>query len=303
MENAGKTALLQEGIKFKAMSVANVDAQWLEARRFSREEVAGWFNLPPHKLGALENAATRSNLEEQNLDYWNASLSRWATKWEQEAEEKLFSDLQKSRGIYQVRFDLSELLRGDMKTRFNAYAQGRQWGWLSVNEIRSREGMPPIGPDGDIYLTPVNMTDDPAGSTPAAGPAPAEPAEEDDTINDRVREAVTQRLGELWQVENDRLVNSTRHKTFLNRVGAFYHDFKDKAVEKLGPLLAIIDQSDVIDSVVDEYCAKSEAEIVAVGVSWHEDAWPEQVALTIETWQERRREMISKLMGDAKCPT
>jgi len=56
-------------------------------------------------------------------------------------------------------------VRANIEARNRSYALGRQWGWLSVNDIRRLEDMPPIGPEGDIYLQPMNM--EPAGEEPS----------------------------------------------------------------------------------------------------------------------------------------
>jgi hypothetical protein len=56
----------------------------------------------------------------------------------------------------QIEFNMSGLLRGDIASRATYYAQGRQWGWLSVNDIRRLENMPAI-PNGNIYMQPLNM--------------------------------------------------------------------------------------------------------------------------------------------------
>ena len=61
-------------------------------------------------------------------------------------------------GRYFFEFNLSGLMRGDQKSRYESYAIGRQWGWLSINDIRRLENMPPIA-GGDIYLQPLNMVD------------------------------------------------------------------------------------------------------------------------------------------------
>jgi len=50
------------------------------------------------------------------------------------------------------------LLRGDVRSRYEAYTKGRQWGFISANDIRKLENMPPIE-GGDIYLQPLNMVD------------------------------------------------------------------------------------------------------------------------------------------------
>ena len=59
------------------------------------------------------------------------------------------------RDLY-IEFNVSGMLRGDQKSRYESYALGRQWGWLSVNDIRRLENLSPVA-GGDIYLTPLNM--------------------------------------------------------------------------------------------------------------------------------------------------
>ena len=57
---------------------------------------------------------------------------------------------------YYIEFKIDALLRGDVKSRAEAYAAGRQWGWLSVNDIRKLENLPSIS-NGDVYLQPLNF--------------------------------------------------------------------------------------------------------------------------------------------------
>ena len=72
------------------------------------------------------------------------------------------------RRTHMVSFNLDGLLRGDIESRYRAYATGRQWGWLSANDVREREDMNRIE-NGDSYLEPLNML--PAGTDrPAATP-------------------------------------------------------------------------------------------------------------------------------------
>lgn len=68
---------------------------------------------------------------------------------------QLLTDKQRTAGYY-VEFKIDSLLRGDAVSRSTAYAQGRQWGWLSVNDIRKLENMSAI-PNGEIYTQPLNM--------------------------------------------------------------------------------------------------------------------------------------------------
>ena len=55
-----------------------------------------------------------------------------------------------------IRFNMEGLLRGDLKSRYESYTKARNWGWLSANDIRRLESLPPIE-NGDVYLQPLNM--------------------------------------------------------------------------------------------------------------------------------------------------
>jgi HK97 family phage portal protein len=80
----------------------------------------------------------------------------WLKRWEQAIKRDLF--LPSERSVYFPEFNVDGLLRGDIKSRYEAYAVGRQNGWLSADDIRELENMNPL-PDGQgkVYLTPLNM--------------------------------------------------------------------------------------------------------------------------------------------------
>ena len=159
--NANKTAVLEEGMTVAEVGFTPEDAQFLETRKFQVTEIARWFGLPPHKLGDLERA-TFSNIEEQNIDYVNTSIRTWVTKIEQRMTRSLMTPAQRRREYIKIK--QSELLKGKLKERYEAYAIGRNWGWLSANDVRLEEGLNPTGSDGDVYLQPLNMVD--AGQPP-----------------------------------------------------------------------------------------------------------------------------------------
>ena len=159
LDNTGKIALLIDGLEWKPMSVNAEQAQMIESLKFFREQVAAVYNIPPHKLGAMENSAVRANIEEQNRSYVQDTLIPLATIFEQECMEKLCSLREKERNSCVVRHNFKAVLRADIKTRYDAYAIGRQWGWLSANDILDLEDMDQIGPQGNIYMVPANMVD------------------------------------------------------------------------------------------------------------------------------------------------
>lgn len=179
--NAGKVAVLEEGMKFNPLSMPLADAQYLEIRKFQVSDIARIYRIPPHMIGDLDRA-TFSNIEQQSMDFVTHTLLPWVTRWEQELNRKLFGHSTVLKGRYFVRFNLAGLLRGDMLTRYRAYAIGRQWGWVSVNDIREVEDMNPVE-GGNVYLTPMNMT--------KAGKSDSDPAGElpdDDTTNNKTGE-------------------------------------------------------------------------------------------------------------------
>ena len=154
-ENQGKVAILEEGIKYQNIGMPSKDAQFLETRQFQVVEIARWFNIPPHKLKDLSRA-TFSNIEEQNIDYVQDSIMPLAIDFEEECNRKLLSEDEQDQYFFE--FLVDGLLRSNMAARYAAYAVGRQWGWLSSNDVRRKENMNTLeGDQGDIYLVPMNM--------------------------------------------------------------------------------------------------------------------------------------------------
>lgn len=145
-DNAHRTFVMQEGMTADKMTLAPEEAQFLESRQFSTEEIARLFRVPPHKIGHLERA-TFANIEQQNTEYVTDCLMPHAIAWEQESDRKLNLG---SGQFFQHKFN--ELLRGDAVARGTFYAQMRMNGIFSTNDIRDMENMNPVGTDGDTLL-------------------------------------------------------------------------------------------------------------------------------------------------------
>lgn len=144
-------AVLWEGMKPEKIGMTMEDAQFIESRKFNRSEICSIYRVPPHKIMDLDRA-TFSNIEQQAISYVVDAIRPWAVRWEQAINQQLLN----GSGLFFAEHSVDALLRGDIRSRYAAYAIGRQWGWLSVNDIRSLENMNPI-PDGDGYLQPLNM--------------------------------------------------------------------------------------------------------------------------------------------------
>jgi HK97 family phage portal protein len=149
--------ILTGGADVKTIGIPPGDAQFVESRKLSVREIARIFRVPPYMLADLEaGTVSYASVEQQAIDFVVHSLRPWLVRIEQAVAARLFaSPADRRAGLY-PQFNVAGLLRGDTKTRFEAYAVARQWGWLSVNDVRELEDLPSI-PGGDVYLEPLNM--------------------------------------------------------------------------------------------------------------------------------------------------
>ncbi len=161
LSNAHRVGILEEGMDIAQIGIPPEDAQFLDTRKFQVTEIARIFRVPPHMLADLERA-TFSNIEHQSIEFVTHTLRPWLVRWEQAIHRDLL--LERERGRYFAEFLVDGLLRGDIRSRYEAYSIGRQNGWLSANDIRRLENMNPIE-GGDVYLIPLNMI--PANAVPA----------------------------------------------------------------------------------------------------------------------------------------
>lgn len=148
----GSTLILEQG-DYKAIGISNADAQLLDICKMTLLDICRIYRVPPHMAGDLDRA-TWSNVEQQSIDFVVHTIGPWLVRWEQALSRDLLTDDEQQE--YYFEFNVDGLLRGDIKTRYSAYAQGRQWGWLSINDVRARENMNKIE-NGDDYLSPTNM--------------------------------------------------------------------------------------------------------------------------------------------------
>lgn len=153
IENTGKTILLEEGMTYHQIGVPPEEAQFIESRKYSVEEIARIYGVPPHMIGDLEHA-TFSNIESQDINFAKHSIVPECVNWEQELMRKLLNDDEQAR--YEIEFNMEGLVRGDMESRYRAYAIGRQWGFLTADDIRAKENMSNVDGGGITYV-PLNM--------------------------------------------------------------------------------------------------------------------------------------------------
>lgn len=154
--NAHKIAVLEEGMKYKSIGISPNAAQFLKTRKYQVEEICRIFRIPPHMVGDLDRA-TFSNIEHQSIQFVVHTVRPWLVRWEQAITRCLLNE--QERGVYYARFNVDGLLRGDYQSRMEGYGIGRQNGWLSANDIRELEDLPPIPEEqgGNEYFVNSGM--------------------------------------------------------------------------------------------------------------------------------------------------
>jgi HK97 family phage portal protein len=149
--NAHKMAILGGGFQYQPLTVPLEQLQFLEMRKYTTEEIARVYGVPPAMIG-LEGNTAYSNYEQQALQFQQGCILPWVRRIELEIERKLLRD-EKNLGCY---FDVSTLLRGDTETRAKYYHSLLQDGVFSINEIREKEGYGPVE-GGEAHHLQVNM--------------------------------------------------------------------------------------------------------------------------------------------------
>lgn len=151
VENAHKTALLEQGVTWQKMAMTSVDSQFLEARNFQKKEIVDlFFGLPLSMLQSGDKVATYASADAFDLEYVKYALTPRLVNIEMAIYRDLLTEEQKEN--YFAKFSTGGLLRGDTAAR-TAYYQGMvNIEAMNPNEVRELEDMNPyIG--GDEYRT------------------------------------------------------------------------------------------------------------------------------------------------------
>jgi HK97 family phage portal protein len=155
LANAHIPALLSGAkAEVKALTLSPEEAQLMAMRTFQASDVARIFGVPPHLIGITEKTTSwGTGIEQQSIGFVKYTLQRHLVKIEQEINRKVF---RKSLQLF-AEFNTAGLERGDTKARNESYriAAGRagEPGWMTINEIRRLENMPPVE-GGDQLFNP-----------------------------------------------------------------------------------------------------------------------------------------------------
>lgn len=151
-DNAYRIAVLDNGLKYTPLTATNRDAQFIESKAASVEDIARLFNIPFYKLGAGKESYAANT--QAAIEYIQRTLSPIVSEHEQEDTHKLLLESECSRGL-QLRRNMMGELRGDWTARAAWYKSMREIGAYSVDDIRALEDLPDV-PGGDARLASLN---------------------------------------------------------------------------------------------------------------------------------------------------
>lgn len=134
VNSSQKIAITDLGMKYRQIGISQVDMQYIDTYKMSQQQIASIYKMPLHKINDLSNA-TYTNIEQQSLDYVKNTLQPWVTQFEEEADYKFYTRLQRNQRHY-CKFNMDSELRGDSKSRAEVQKINVWNGFKTVNEVR-----------------------------------------------------------------------------------------------------------------------------------------------------------------------
>ncbi len=181
--NAGKVAVLGDGLKYEAMATTATDAQLIEQLRWTAEVACSVYHVPPYKIG-VGAVPSYNNVQALNQEYYSQCLQRLIKDMQSLLNAGL--DVPAKMGF---RFDLDALLMMDTQTQINTLKEGVGSALMKPNEGRKKLNLPPVEGGDTPYLQQQNYSlaalarrdamDDPFGKQ-ASAPTTADPVENEE---------------------------------------------------------------------------------------------------------------------------
>lgn len=190
----GKTAVLDNEIKWQPLALSAEDSQVVEQYKMSRDDIAMVYRVPPYMLGNLEGTSF-NNVGNMQKMFIASALGFWLEHIEN-AMNKLFG----FDGVTNyMEFDIERgLMRPDMETRMGALAKGVQGGIYAPNEARQKENLGPVEGGDEAFMqrqmTPVSLLTEIAAADATNGEPAQDPAENMRQLRLVVNEKIDRKL-------------------------------------------------------------------------------------------------------------
>ena len=254
-DNAGKTGLLTRGIKANVLNMSASDSQFLENRKFQRQDAALWFLL--ESILGDDSSVSYNSLEQKNLAYLQNCLGPWLKVWEEECEVKLLTEGELAKGYY-FKFNDGSLLRTDKQTTATIVSTLITSRVMSPNEAREWFDMNPYE-GGDTYENPNT-------SAPAQGAAAPQDTPDPNAV-------VQARFEKLLEVEAKQAVTACKAANFVAKIEALYAKWVKTWAKSIGA------------NAAEAHCTKAKAELFdCADKATNEEELRALVVALVATW-------------------
>lgn len=277
--NAGKTALLREGIKANMIAMNGRDSQWIENRVFQRQEVMLWFGL--NSIPGDGDTQSYDSLEENNNDYLTGCLDNWLTKIEQECWAKLLTEVQKQRYTHSFDFNRFMLRQANMDATSSFAQKMIMARVLSPNEVRTKWLKMNPYEGGDSYDNPAIDTREDVSQVPG----------DNEEVGAIGRTAIVARIEHMIGVEKKRVTAAAANPAkFISAIDRFYDRWKTTlgtAIDELG--------GDCELAVA--YCDESKEALLDASGLVQPEGLSEAVERLVAAWVSRADSLADKIIG------
>jgi HK97 family phage portal protein len=278
--NPSRPALLTGGLDATLLQGSNTDSQWIESRKFSRDEVASWLALPPHKLGS-DSRISYNSIEAEERAYVSQTLMRWFKRWESECDIKLLSTREKKAWWY-FEHNTGALIQGDFATQTNTAVAMKNAMIITRNEARKK-----------FNLNSVEGGDEFENAATSSGAAP-KPAASAAVLAHQ--ELIVDRMTQLVRTEKGKIKELSRATCPAAAIETYYEVFAGKVEEAMVVTLkAFATVSPCLitpHALAARYCRESQDAIREVFESIPHRQVADAIDATVEHWPDTRPQQV-----------
>jgi hypothetical protein len=293
LDNIGRAALLREGMQVKTLPMSATDAQWIEQRKFQKQDIAMLFGLDT--MPGDEDSVSYNSLEQKNRAYLSNCLGPWMIKWQQECDYKLLG--MRARNSHYFRFDTKELTRPDFESTVNSLSTLIRSMIISPNEARKWLDMNPYD-GGDVYMNPAIYKPE---EDKAYGDGNEDHSDQYESGESNASQAVAAAIEYIIGVEKKRVLDGASSKNALKAWEKFYSGWPERLAENVK---AIIGDSDLAMEIAQGHCRDSQDRLMEVAACVPPSGLRSAVDSELLTWGNRINDLACKLtslIGDQKC--
>lgn len=279
-ENGEVVGMLREGIKANVMSMSNDDAQFVESKKFSREDVMLWFAMPT--MPGDSDSVSYNSLEQKNLTYRIDCLGPWMTIIEEECEAKLLTRAEVRNGYY-FKFNDGAILRTDKQITSQIVSTLIAARVINPNEAREWFEMNPYD-GGDTFENPAVTPGTPGQDSNAPPDEQTAPPDMGSTQNS----AALATIEHMISVESRRVIDACKAPNFVTKIERFYQKWVQTFADKLETIGFDRD-------LATEHCQESQDQLFSVADNvTTKDELRTAVTALVADWSQRAHGIIEE---------